>query len=171
MKKTLFLIAALAGLAISVVTISCNKTEVAETPAAEAGMKNIRTPEIHLGVTPHEWWRRTRNSNVCVEKRYTNILCYISLHSADDPHNTWSTIIHDRAIVEMVYDGFQDLPDDSDIRKAYEQFLANGFIQFHYDCEIHAPELLALLSTDFIPAGVYPIFLRNGSLVIQFKPF
>ena len=160
MKKKVFILAAIAGLAISAIAVSCNKSE-AEQPVVQEKAK----PTI-FNVTPHEWWSIWEGA-ICYEQKLP-FFCYYSFTSVLDPDNTWSTLIHDMAITEMVYDDFVNLPIDPDRRNSYNKFLQDGFIEIHYDCPIEHPELLKHLDTDFIPAGTYPIFLRGNDLVIRF---
>lgn len=166
MKKSLFFLAALAGLAISVVTISCNKTEVAETtPQEMPAMKPI------IIVTPHEWWLTEEFPNECIEGITPHLieLCYYSLESDLDPNNTWGMQIEERRPAEMVYEDYLEQDMKPARREAYDRFLRNGFIDLNYDCPILDPALLSKIDTDYIPAGTYPIFLRDGDLVIRFK--
>lgn len=166
MKKSLFFLAALAGLAISVVTISCNKNEVAETTPQE--MPAMKPP---IRVTPYEFWRNQEYPDICVEHMTENVIefCGYSAISHVNPGDIWNMWIEEMRPMEMVYEDYLEQDMKPARREAYDRFLRNGFIDLKYDCPILDPALLSKIDTDYIPAGTYPIFLRDGDLVIRFK--
>lgn len=165
MKKKVFILAAIAGFAISAIAVSCSKVD----PGNAARVEN--TPQAKpLGIiTPHEWWLNEGIPH-CVEFITPHVIefCYFSFESEFDPNNTWGMHVEDRRPLEMVYSDFETVNMTAERRNAYNKFLSKGFIEIKYDCPINDPNLLQLLDTDFIPAGTYPIFLRGNDLVIRF---
>ena len=165
MKKKVFILAAIAGLAISAIAVSCNKSEASN----DARVENTPHAKLQSIITPHEWWL-IEGIPDCVEFITQNVIefCYFSFESRHDPNNTWGMNIEDRRPLEMVCSDFETVNMTAERRNAYNKFLSKGFIEIKYDCPINDPNLLQLLDTDFIPAGTYPIFLRGNDLVIRF---
>ena len=54
----------------------------------------------------------------------------------------------------------------SDIKNSFLKYVEKGTITFAVNCPITDPELLAVLTTNHIPAGTYPIRLENDNFVI-----
>ena len=165
MKNIFLIAAAIAGLATTAITVSCNKTETTENTPHENSTKR----EV-IRLTPHEWWLNEGYS-CCVEWLDHPIeFCYYSFESEYDPDNTWLMDIEEAyGISEMVYEDYVQQNISPARRGIYQSFLNRGFIEIKHDCPIMAPELLKLIDTDYIPAGNYPIFMRGDDLVIRFK--
>ena len=54
----------------------------------------------------------------------------------------------------------------TDVCELYDSLLENGEIIFHENCLINDPEVLAVVETNYIPAGEYPISKESEEFII-----
>ena len=54
----------------------------------------------------------------------------------------------------------------TDVCELYDSLLENGRIIFHENCLINDPGVLAVVETNYIPAGEYPISRGSEEYII-----
>lgn len=161
MKKSSIIMAAIAGLAISVIAISCNKDATVNTVNEEVQRKeapHVHPPQV---VQPHFLWRLTWHAPCnMTEGTY---LCGFDL----------SVLTGEEACILMPLLGSLKLyMPKSYLEKTPARELIdsaqNGSVSLHADCRLLSKELVEIVGTDMIPAGQYETYLTtyNGEEMV-----
>lgn len=159
MKKKVFILAAIAGLAISAIAVSCSKYEQHSLPEAKRQL---------LHFTPTFFWADSMAYGVCLEYDVSTKLCFMGMSSnVDNYPNHCLAIISDGEFERLEIRDFSKAPISKNAKMAFEKAIAKGFIVFDYDCPVDNEYLLAILNKNYLPAGSYPISREGDTVIIQ----
>ncbi len=176
MRKTFKRIAMLtiATVAIGVASLtSCTKEDevINDVPVMEMKVENL--PPIRTTLKLYRWIEveqvdssgNTYKVKECVLNGY-GAICAISI-SKEELEGTGIHVVtkpkEDGTIGGLKIES-SNMP--SDIKNSFLEYVQEGTITFAVNCPITDPELLAVLTTNHIPAGTYPIRLENENFVI-----
>ena len=177
MKKSSIIMAAIAGLAISVIAISCNK-ERNEVTNGAIGAEVVQSKVVTTSSTsfyPHFLYRDNKYTGWCKESGY--YVCGSDIYDPNNPFNNQHIMNGDEACLLMRYESHPD-----DLFGMYLPFgvlyannagelidsAKNGAMTFHADFNIFSDEIAEFAGTDLIPAGRYSTTIEkyNGKDVV-----
>ena len=167
MKKLFFALPMMALLCIS-----CTKTE--QQPTQSQSSNAMETTASLRSNARHTlcmyWWTGDPYEHACIDYTVTDSLCYIILGCED--LNSFPVDVD----IDIDFNNNQGtltqilIPQSSlstmALQKRFEDYLTRGFISFAFDSPIDDNELLSVLTSDYIPAGSYPISLSDTTIVI-----
>ncbi len=176
MKKTFRRLAmfAIACVAVgAVVLTSCTKDDevINNVPAMEMKVENL--PPIRTTLKFYVWIEEnTVDScgNICRIRKCVPGVCGEICAVSISKEELEGTGIH--VVTKPKGDGtiggleieISNMP--SGIKNSFLKYVEKGIITFAVNCPITDPELLAVLTTNHIPAGTYPIRLEKNHFVI-----
>lgn len=166
MKKKVFILAAIAGLAISAIAVSCSKTEAEQD---QHSLPEVKRQLLHF--TPTFFWADPMAYGACLEYDVSTKLCFMGMSSNVDNYPSHCLAIIANGEFECLeIRAFSDSPISKNAKIAIEKAIAKGFIVFDYDCPVDDDNLLAVLNNNYLPAGSYPISREGDTVIIRIMP-